>query len=356
MVYTGLSAYTVIPHNENERWDAEVKSLPERDIYYYSRYCRLYQMLGEGDPYLFVYKEGEENKVIYPFLKRGINIGHEGERYFDITTPFGYGGPLASVVDPVLIKRFRTAFHKYCLQENIVTEFIRFHPLLQNEKQYRSFMNVIYVREMVFIDLRKHPDKIFQEIGKSNRNKIRKAQKANCVFKVLHSAEAMHYLDQFLALYYQTMDRNNATQFYYFPKSYFERLLIDLPQQVKMTAVFYENKLVAGDIIFCEGDFINSHVNAGDADYFSMGTNPLLLFKTALWGKQRGFKYIYLGGGYEKNDSLFKFKLRFNPEGIVHYYTGTKVHIKPIYEKLVNLWRQKHAKEPNTDYFPLYRQ
>lgn len=326
--------------------------MEKRDVYYYVDYCRLYQMLGHGDPYLFVYKEdGTNHKVIYPFLKRKIKSG-----MYDISTPFGYGGPLANSTNPGFIKKFRSAFHQYCVKEKIVSEFIRFHPLMESEGLYQSFLNVKFAREMVIMDLTKEPDEIFHNIGKSNRNKIRKARKAGLTFRVIDAPEAAHHLEQFITLYYETMDRNNASPFYYFPKPYFEHMLINLSEQVKMAAVFDAGKMVAADLILCEGHYMNDYLNAGDRNYFRLGSNPLLIYETALWGKRHGFKHFDLGGSYEKADSLFKFKLRFNPTGIVNYYTGTMVHNQSIYRELVYLWKKKNAREPSPDFFPLYRQ
>mgnify|MGYP001165958713 CR=1 FL=1 len=350
-------SYTVIRFDEREKWDAEVRSMDRRDVYYDVHYCRLYQMRGDGDPYLFVYRQdGTTNKVIYPFLKQEIKSGPLSGFYFDIITPFGYGGPLANTTNPAFIEKFRAAFHEFCVKENIVSEFIRFHPLLQNEKPLQPFLNVKFVREMVFIDLTIEPEEIFRNISKSNRNRIRKARKEGLTHKVLEPEEAAPYLERFLTLYYQTMDRNRASRDYYYPPAYFEQLFTDLAQHVKLAAVFYEEKVVTADLLLCAGDFIHCHLNAGDPDYFSMGSNALLNYETALWGREQGFKYVYLGGGYEKNDSLFKFKLRFNPTGIVHYYIGTCVHNQRVYTQLVQLWEQKHQQAPKPGYFPHYRQ
>lgn len=348
--------YSVIRFDEKEKWNEEVKSMDNRDVYYFVDYCCLYQMLGDGDPYLFVYEEDEgKRKIIYPFLKRPIKSGFLSERYFDITTPFGYGGPLSNSSDRAFIRTFREMFNAFCQEEKIVTEFIRFHPLLRNEDIMQPFVNVQFVRDMVFIDLRKEPEDIFRSMSKSNRNRVRKARKEGLFHKVLETDEALIHLDHFVAMYYETMDRNDASRHFYYPKEYFVRLLTDLAPQVKMAAVFYKEKMVTADLILCEGDFIHCHVNAGDPDYFSMGANALLNCETALWGRRHGYQYVYLGGGYTDGDSLFTFKRRFNPTGIIPYYIGTKVHHQPVYRELVHLWK-KHNKELNTSFFPLYRQ
>ena len=61
-----------------------------------------------------------------PFLENEIN-----EDIFDITTCYGYGGPISSEIPKdCVLKQFRNEFKKFCEKENIITEFIRFSSVI----------------------------------------------------------------------------------------------------------------------------------------------------------------------------------------------------------------------------------
>ena len=58
------------------------------------------------------------------------------EKWYDFVTPYGYGGPLITEVEDgakeQLVKAFYEEFSRYCAEQKIVSEFVRFHPIAQN--------------------------------------------------------------------------------------------------------------------------------------------------------------------------------------------------------------------------------
>lgn len=346
--------YEIIRFDEREKWEAEVNSVQSCDIYFHLNYCMLYQSLGDGDPYLFVYKTGENEKVLYPFLKRKVKSGPLSGKYFDITTPYGYGGPLYSKRDPSLVSGFRSAFRDYCQRENIVSEFIRFDPLMRNEVALHEWMDVQYVRDTVYIDL--ICDDPFSRYHPSHRRNVRKAMKAGLTFEILGALQASDEIDTFIHLYYKTMRKNRALPYYYFPKSYFKQLLHQLGENTVMAVIATDDTIIAAGLFMYEGVYLHYHLGCSDVNYLHLAPNNLLFHEVALWGKQQGFHYFHLGGGYRNNDSLFQFKRRFNPAGTIPFYVGRMVHNQSVYDELIRLWNQHNTKMMKTDFFPLYRQ
>lgn len=345
--------YSIIRFDESEKWEAAVNAMDQHDVYYHLDYCVLYQTLGDGDPYLFVYRENER-QVIYPFLKRKIQNGLFSGRFYDITTPYGYGGPLSNCGEAQFIERYRTTFHQYCMKEKIVTEFIRFHPLLHNERLLQAICDVRYVRDTVCVDLTR--DTLFDHYHPSHRRNVRKAWKAGLAFEVLLGKQAIQQLDTFIALYYQTMQNNEAQSYYYFPKVYFEQLIRTLNDKVMMATVCADRKVIAAGLFMFEGENLHYHLGCSDRHYLHMAPNNLLFHEVAQWGKECGYKHFHLGGGYERNDSLFRFKRGFNPTGKQGFYIGTIVHNQSVYNDIIRLWKKTHKSESERDYFPLYRQ
>ena len=69
----------------------------ELDIYFKEKYIELSSMLEEEGSEPLLYKFQDENGEILNYaIKRPIKVEGFKEQYFDLTTPYGYGGPIIS--------------------------------------------------------------------------------------------------------------------------------------------------------------------------------------------------------------------------------------------------------------------
>lgn len=160
--------------------------MPEhiRDIYYTRKYYKMYELSGDGKGKLFVYYNNSGDMALYPFMLKEIQGYDIGNKYYDIETAYGYGGPVLNCVDKSFIKDFEDSFIKYCKANNIVAEFVRFHPLIKNQNVFCKDIEVLHNRITVQLDLTKSLSDIWNEDIKSkNRNMIRKAKKTDCMWK-----------------------------------------------------------------------------------------------------------------------------------------------------------------------------
>lgn len=99
------------------------------------------------------------------------------QKYYDWTTPYGYGGPLIQGnISEQWIKEFMHELTQKCMQSGIISQFFRFHPLLQNQKILESVSDVIYMKKTIYIDTG-NSDVIFKNMTPNNRNMVRKAKK-----------------------------------------------------------------------------------------------------------------------------------------------------------------------------------
>lgn len=354
--------YEVISYKDSEKWEQRISEISPKDVFYRHSYSCLYQKMGDGDPHLFYYDNGKGNKLCYTFLKRRINelpfmIDRKmDEALFDIITPsYGYGGPLYDVEDMDLIREFRSEFDHYCKKENIITEFIRFHPLLQNQRGMDHLMEITYDRETVFFDLRKSEDEIFNHYHKNHKRNVLKAQKHNLEFKVFASEDRYKHLEEFYQLYKETMDKLNASAYSYFSVDYLQNLLRGFEQNSIIGAVFHDNKMVAAAICMYEGGSLHYHLGCSEKEFLNLGSTIFLLHHLALWGKGNGMYSFHLGGGHIGRDSLFQFKYRFNPSGTLDFYIGKKVHLPEMYKKLIHDWEQYYLIPSQEKFFPSYR-
>ena len=168
-----LSVYTL---EDTEKWDAIVHSFHNYDVYWLSGYAKTFQVHGDGDPILFFYDDGSTHGINVVMIRdiatsapfRG-NL--EENCYFDIATPYGYGGWL--IEGENVGKLFQTYFD-WLDNNNIICEFVRFHPLVKNHESCRNFYDIERLGEVVHMDL-SSPEVIWENLTSENRNRIRKA-------------------------------------------------------------------------------------------------------------------------------------------------------------------------------------
>lgn len=329
----------------------------EKDIYFLEQYGKIFEINGEGklETYLF---ENSDGRILYRYLKREIPIKLNNSIYYDTITPYGYGGPILLELKNLqnkkkLFKDFNIALEKKFKDENIVSSFIRFHPFIKNQEIFIEEMDIEYNRDTIAMDLSSEK-LIWENIHSKCRNMIRKAEKNNIKIKINEKVNK-NDIDEFYELYKNTMIKNNANNYYIFSKEFFINHFELLKENIKLVTALYEEKVICSTIILeCE-DYIHYHFSGSDMNYKNLAATNLLLYKVAIYGHKRGFKYFHLGGGYLGNgDSLFKFKESFNKNKKLEFFIGRKIYNLSIYGALVEE-KRKVMKELNENYFPLYR-
>ncbi|MFJ7680016.1 GNAT family N-acetyltransferase [Peribacillus sp. NPDC097198] len=354
--------YEVISYSDTEKWNQKLNRINNKDIFYNLSYSNLYQSMGDGDPFLFYYEDTGGNRICYPFLKRNINLlpflKEKEVKYeaFDIITPsYGYGGPIYDVGDIKMIEQFRKEFDEFCLENNIITEFIRFHPLLQNHKHLDASLDISFSRETIFIDLKKSEEEILNGYHKNHYRNVKKAMKNQLEFKVFKNEDAIELADEFYILYKETMDKLNAAEYSYFSIHYLKNLLSGLNNHSMIGAVFFEGQIICAALCLYEGGSLHYHLGCSMRNYLNLGGNTYLLHCISIWGKQKGLHSFHLGGGHVGRDSLFQFKYRFNQDGAIPFYTGKKVHNIIKYREYSTAWEKYYSIKITNDFFPVYR-
>ena len=128
---------SIITLDESDKWDSIVKSFSNYDVYYLSGYTKAFKLHGDGEPTLFYYHD-EEIRAINVVMVRDIALDKmfidkvETQSLFDITTPYGYGGfIIEGNPNESNYKKINEEYSDYCRSKNIISEFVRFHPVLK---------------------------------------------------------------------------------------------------------------------------------------------------------------------------------------------------------------------------------
>lgn len=350
----------MISIGHSEKWDQIVSSFAQYDIYYLSGYAKICQIHGDGEPCLFFY-ESDKLRCINVAMKRDIATIQAfsdifpANTYFDLMTPYGYGGFLfeGEITDKELLE-FQKVYTHYMQEQHIVSEFVRYHPILNNSLIARTVFPVIDKGKTAYMDITS-PEVIWDNIKSNCRSNIRKAQKSEVI--VEHTNDPALFND-FMAMYSEVMQKNNASDYYYFKEEYYAAIHKNLANQYKLFYALYKGKIAAMSLFIYANQQLHCHLACSDAQYKLLSLPGLLLYEAACWGNQNGLKTLHLGGGVGyKEDSLLRFKMSFNKNTNSIGTIGTNIYISEIYETLTC---KRHG-VPHTSllseetFFPLYR-
>ena len=323
-------------------WDTYLASfdIGNRDIYFTERYAKLYESKGAfAEAFIF---EDAGRIYLFPHIKREISVA--GSAYFDIETPYGYGGPLSNCNDAVFVE---TAFKEFCKlasENNIISGFIRFHPLIRNQVLVGNGCDVLFDRKTIAMDLGNSEEELWNHhVHKNHRNSIRKAENAGLQFV---ADEELLHMDEFLQIYNETLDNLNSEEFYRFDNAYYENIKKTMGKDSFLGLVYLEDKIIAAIIYFQYGIYGHAHLGGSLKEYLDCCPNNFMLYRAALYLKSRGVKYFHFGGGTDgsEDNSLYKYKKRFS-KNEYEFYIGKMVLNDDIYRKACSEWESKYPEK-----------
>lgn len=344
---------TTIPFNRKNEWNDIVKSFKKYDVYYLNEYVEAFALHGDGEPLLFYFEDGC-TRALNVAMKRDIadcelfygKIG-KGE-FFDLATPYGYGGFLADGGGAEALNR---EYSDYCKKKNIVSEFARFHPVLKNaEADVLSGMyDLVNTGATICMDI-SNCSAMWDVLTSKNRNMVRKAKKNDIkVYWGRNEKLAVTFYD----IYKLTMDRDRADKYYYFGQEFFLSILDNLKDNSLFFYAVYKGKIIAMSIVLLGNGYMHYHLSASLKEYMHMAPSNLMIYEAACWGSQNGFKQFHLGGGLGgKKDKLYDFKKAFCKEADLPFFIGKKIFMPDEYDHLIKL---SGRLDNDGGYFPEYR-
>jgi hypothetical protein len=264
--------------------------------------------------------------IDYRFYKRPI----EGTPYCDITSVYGYGGPVA--MGTANWPQFHHAFHEYCQADGIIAEFARLHPFIE---ALHNSMYARYERDVVYVDLSQSEEQIWCGFDKGCKSAIKKAVRQGVTL-----VQTNFVTGPFLNLYCKAMMRKDAPA-YAFDDMFFTKLG-DIGECV--TALGAD----AAAVFITYGDYCHYFLSVNDGN---SGATNLIVWEAIKRAKIKGCKIFNLGGGLAAGDSLESFKRSFSSM-VKPFYTFRRVHNQAMYDELC---KQKGVDSRDESYFPAYR-
>lgn len=350
---------SIIKINEKEKWNEIVRSFDNYDIYYLSNYVEAFQLHGDGEPLLF-YFEHNNMKAINVVMKRDISKDNRfidtlpSNTFFDLATPYGFGGfLLEGNISEENINVLDEVYNAICQKEGIISEVVRFHPVLRNYESLNQMYDISSLSKTITIEM-DSIEQVQKNIAKSNKYKIRKSKKSGVE---IYSDWNYNLMEEFITLYISTMKNNDATDYYFFNKDFYMNVLEELENHANIFYATYENRKIAMAIILRSNNQLHYHLSALDRDFGHLRPMNLLIYEAACWGLEQGYNTFHLGGGLgSREDSLYEFKRSFNQNSSTVFKLGKKVFLKDEYEQLLDIRKNKFSQqELKKNYFPEYR-
>ncbi|MDD4774101.1 MAG: GNAT family N-acetyltransferase [Eubacteriales bacterium] len=328
------------------------------DIYYNESYGKSYEDIEKGEYIKFEFISNR-GTVLHPFIKRPLPWLIDGKQYYDIVTPYGYGGPLIiklSGNENELMSDFASAFNTYCVCNDIICEFIRFHTLYENHRYCGNIYNIAYKRRTIAIDLT-DPNYYDTQFNAKCRNRVRKAIKNGII---IEPDRELNTIDTFAEIYYMTMTRNCAEDCYFFSKDYFHGIRNNLAGSALLVNAKYEGQIIAASLsLYTVKGFAHCHLTATNPDYYPLAANNLILKTVCDMLRTYGCTWLHLGGGLSsaEDDPLFKFKRTFGrgDKNFKDFYLGNRVINNEIYDKAIKIRNEQEKKIADNNCFLLHR-
>jgi hypothetical protein len=322
-------------------WDSLLAQLGCDDVYLARGYLEGARLLDPGEPVL-LHLAGTGGDVVLTVLLRDA----PGSAV-DVTSPYGYGGPVALGSDPP-VAEFYELYEAWCARRGAVSSFFRFHPLYGNAAAAGVAFHVERVGTTVSWRL-DGDDDLLAGMHPTHRNKVRKAERSGADVELV---EQPRDLGEFAQLYRATMTRLEAAEYYGFPDAYWDSLCGDLGDRVTLAGVRIGGELVAAALFLSGARWLHYHLSATSDPGRASGASNLMLLEVARYGRARGDELLHLGGGLGgREDSLFAFKAHFCPgRGLSELYVGKAVHDRAQYRELTG-----EAEVSYEGFFPAYR-
>lgn len=339
-----MTNFHILSLADSEKWNHYLKQLPidHQDVYFTPEYYSLYEANGDGKALCFIF-EHDGDLALYPFLLNKINeLGYDlNTDYFDVQGAYGYNGMATSTNSADFLKSFSDFWLTWAQDNNIVAEFIRYNPVLRNENLC-PWAPPIDVLDNVLIPLTNYEDIWAHSYDRGVRQAIRKASRHNLSFHIQIGNEiTQDTYDNFLELYKETMDRQNADSFYYFDQEFFHRLKTYLKEYLLIMYVEYQGHIISIDLVLHNNINVYGFLSGTKRKYFHVSPNSYLRDETIKALIDKGFKNYSIGGGLSRNDSIFKYKKSFSKNTESLFYIGKKIHNDDVYNAIVYQWQQK---------------
>ena len=342
----------------DSRWQNLLDGIPHQ-FYQLPGYVVLEADRAKGEAVALVAEEGAK-RIVLPLILRHLpkvlRALHPDVR--DAISPYGYSGFAmtdAALSDQAWTQEAVTGMLQRLDMGNVCSVFVRMQCALPQPIEALSKLGATVLHgETVWVDLEKDQQTIRGELRQNHRRVRKKLEAAG--FECIVDGN-WDRLDDFIRIYYETMEHVHAEKSYFFGREYFEGLRRVLGQRASLYCVLHDNEMIAGGI-FCESNgTVQYHLGGTAAKARHQSPAVLMFCKVIEECQAGGYRILHLGGGVKaQNDSLLHFKAGFSTLR-KQFFSWRSLPQPGVYRNVMESWfREKKTVGWNRGlFFPPYR-
>lgn len=325
----------------------------DHDFYHLPCYQELSAAPGD-QPLAFLATAGDE-RLLIPFHRRTISAEiTQGRELFDISSPYGYPGPIwTRNASQDFIADALAGFSVSLKDAKIVSAFVRLHTLLNPAKPFAGIGTLVNHGPSVYIDLTLSEEQLWAQTRRGHKRDLSVLERRGYTITM----DDWSRFDDFLTCYYDSMRRLGASQFYFFPREYFDRLRACLGDRIHLCLVHLNGDIACAGLVTEMDGLCQYHLSATADPHFQDRPSKLMLHRLRFWLKDRGNRVYHIGGGVGAlRDTLHLFKIGFSPL-TADFHTWRIVPDEDLYSALTERWSALAGRPPvdPEQFFPQYR-
>lgn len=325
----------------------------DHDFYHLPCYQELSAASGD-QPLAYLASQGDA-RLLIPFHRRPISAAiAQGRELFDAASPYGYPGPIwTRAASKDFITDALTGFSFTLRDAGFVSAFIRLHTLLNPPGFFTGVGTLVDHGPSVYIDLTLSEEALWAQTRRGHKRDLVALEQRGYVITM----DDWSRLDDFLTCYYDSMRRLGASQFYFFPREYFDRLRTCLDDRIHLCLVHLDGDIACAGLVTEMDGLCQYHLSATADRHFQDHPSKLMLHKLRFWLKDRGNRIYHIGGGVGAlRDTLHLFKIGFSPLS-ADFHTWRIIPDETLYAELTARWSVMAGRPPvdAEQFFPQYR-
>lgn len=342
--------------NDRSEWIKLWSALGDKEIMAHPDYVELFSKVTDKTM-CATYKDGN-CIIMYPFILRP--LCHESwtdnsEQCCDTISPYGYGGPFAQECTKDNAALFWSQFQNWALSNNVVSSFVR---LSLFDEQLAPFDGIVeHMSSNIVRSLDISEENLWMDYAHKVRKNVKRAKNNDLAVEIDEKGDR---LDDFLAIYSETMIRRDANKSYLFEREFYQKIISRLNKGYCFFHILQNGKVISSELVLVSTKNIYSFLGGTISEAFSVRPNDLLKHEVCLWGIRNKKQNFILGGGYSDNDGIYQYKKAFAPSGEYSFKVGKKIYLPEDYKRL-NMqkrdFEKRHKLQSNIDskFFPEYR-
>ena len=330
------------------------------EFYHWPGYVRLEaeRMAGEAAA---LWVGGRAGEWLCPVVLRSVasvpGVQPEAAQWQDAVTPYGYPHPLYWVEhadEAEYLRAALAALQTFLRAHGVVAVFARCSPLRELSAAHASHGVVVDHGPCFWIDLSQDAEELNAQLRGRYRSYLRALARSGARARWVSVADE---LSQFIELYYRTMDRVGAADWYYFHPEYFAGLIRVLGGSLHLCSVQMDDRILALGLFAESGGVVQYLFSGADDSAGQPHATKFMMVFVRDWAKSVGLRVLHLGGGIgARDDALSQFKRGFTRYSSI-FCTWRWVVDDDRYATLVAGWEGAVGRpaDPVDGYFPAYR-